>query len=57
MKRSIECAPEQRDALLLDVIRRSFPDLAATRCRRSRRTRADADAVADARAAATSAIR
>jgi len=26
----IECAPEQRDALLLDVIRRSFPDLVAT---------------------------
>lgn len=26
----IECAPEQRDALLLDVIRRSFPDLTAT---------------------------
>ena len=25
----IECAPEQRDALLLEVIRRSFPDLAA----------------------------
>ncbi len=25
----IECAPEQRDALLLDVIRRSFPDLVA----------------------------
>ena len=25
----LECAPEQRDALLLDVIRRSFPDLAA----------------------------
>ncbi len=26
----IECAPEQRDALLLDVIRRSFPDLSPT---------------------------
>ncbi len=26
----LECAPEKRDALLLDVIRRSFPDLAAT---------------------------
>lgn len=26
----IECAPEQRDALLLEVIRRSFPDLTAT---------------------------
>jgi hypothetical protein len=26
----LECAPEQRDALLLDVIRRSFPDLGPT---------------------------
>ncbi|MBA3834992.1 MAG: hypothetical protein H0X53_03940 [Sphingomonas sp.] len=26
----IECSPEERDALLLDVIRRSFPDLVAT---------------------------
>jgi hypothetical protein len=26
----IECAPEKRDAVLLDVIRRSFPDLAPT---------------------------
>jgi hypothetical protein len=26
----IDCAPEQRDAILLDVIRRSFPDLAAS---------------------------
>lgn len=27
----IDCAPEQRDALLLDVIRRSFPDTVASR--------------------------
>lgn len=27
----IDCAPEERDALLLDVIRRSFPDVALTR--------------------------
>ena len=26
----IECSPEERDALLLEVIRRSFPDLVAT---------------------------
>jgi hypothetical protein len=26
----LECAPEKRDALLLDVIRRSFPELTAT---------------------------
>lgn len=45
----LECSPEQRDALLLDVIRRSFPDIAAPAP-----APAPAEAVALAPAASTS---